>query len=377
MTHDNPLRQLHALGQSFWWDALSRRALQAGEVARMRDEDGMRGITSNPSIFQQAIAKSTDYDGAIRELAAQGTPTEDMFWQLAIEDIAQACDLLRPVYDDSEAADGYVSLEVNPHLAHDAEGTLTQVRELWRRVDRPNLMIKIPGTQKGVFAIRQALREGHNINVTLLFSPQAHLDVMQAYIEALEARRDAGEPIDRIASVASFFVSRVDTLVDQKLESLGAETADELRGQAGVANAKVAYANFESVFGQQRWRKLAEAGARVQRPLWASTRTKDPRYSDVLYVEDLIGPDTVNTMPTVTLDAYRDHGQPAADRVRHDVDGARALMARLESVGISMRQVTDQLVEEGVEKFEKSFDELLEELDRKASRVVKSDPGSS
>jgi transaldolase len=361
----NPLQKLHGFGQSFWWDSLSRHAIESGEMARMRDEDGMRGITSNPAIFQTAIARGNDYDARIQSLLDRASTAEAMFWELAIADIQDACDLLRALYDESDGGDGFVSLEVNPHLANDGPGSLAQAKELWSRVDRPNLMIKIPGTAAGVPAIREALRDGLNINITLLFSQRAHMDVMEAYIEALEARMDAGKPIERIASVASFFVSRVDTLVDGRLEQIGGPEARALLGKAGIANAKLAYENFLSRFEDARWERLASNGARVQRPLWASTSTKNPDYSPTLYVGNLVGRDTVNTIPTSTIDAYREQGDGRADAIREGVAEARGQIEALAALGIDMDQVTAQLLEEGVEKFNAAFDSLLEDLDAK------------
>ena len=360
MTAKNPLVALHDLGQSFWWDQLSRRELQEGLVERMRDENGMRGITSNPAIFQKSLQDGDVYDADIARLFADGHDAEAVFWSLAVDDIRRACDVLAPVYDASSGADGFVSLEVDPRLAHDTETTLTEARRLWGEVDRPNLMIKIPGTPEGVPAIRTALTEGINVNVTLLFSPRAHIDVMHAYVDAVEARHAAGASIDDVAGVASFFVSRVDTLVDSKLPE-----GSPLRGKAGVANARVAYANFEEVFGSDRWKALEAAGARVQRPLWASTSTKDPSYRDTIYVEELIGPDTVNTMPTVTLEAWLDHGEPEADTVKRDVDGARRVFDDLSAAGVDFDAVTAQLLREGVEKFETAFAGLIESIDAK------------
>jgi transaldolase len=369
MSQGNPLQQLHGLGQSFWWDALSRRALEDGMVAQLRDQDGMRGITSNPSIFQAAIAGSNDYDAALGRLVAEGVAGDELFWRLAIEDIQVACDILRPVYEESEAADGFVSLEVSPHFAFRPEETLAQVKELWGRVDRPNLMIKIPGTPEGIPAIRQALIDGHNINVTLLFAQEAHVAVMNTYLDALEERRARGLSLDKVASVASFFVSRMDSLVDGKLDEIGSEEARALKGKAGVANTKLAYQNFLEIFTGDRWRSLADAGARVQRPLWASTSTKDPAYPDTLYVDELIGRDTVNTLPTVTVDAFRDHGVPEPDRILSDVEGAERHLNALEGLGISVREATDHLLMDGVNKFEKAFDELLGVLEDKVRRM--------
>jgi transaldolase len=332
----------------------------------MRDEAGMRGITSNPSIFQTAIAKSTDYDEAVRELAAQDKDREEIFWELAVEDIREACEILRPVYDASEAADGYVSLEVDPRLAHDTEATIAEARRLHDWVDAPNLMIKIPGTPAGMPAIRQCLAEGISVNVTLLFSAQAHIEAMRAYLEAMEERAAAGLDLSSIASVASFFVSRVDTLVDQLL----GPDRTSLHGRAAVANARLAYRNFEREFSGERWQRLADKGARVQRPLWASTSTKNPEYRDVLYVEELVGEHTVNTMPTVTVEAFADHGEARPQAVKEDLEGCEALMEELEAEGIAMPEVTARLLEEGVEKFESSFVHLLASIDEKAQALT-------
>lgn len=362
----SPLARLHDFGQSFWWDALSRRAIEDGTIARLRDEDGMRGITSNPSIFQQAIAEGDDYDTPLAGLLAEGLEPEAAFWELAVRDIRDACDLLAPVHQSSDGADGFVSLEVNPHFAFRTADTVAQARELWGRVERPNLMIKIPGTPECIPAIRECLADGIHINVTLLFSLDAHIAVMEAYLQALEQRKDQGLDLAAVSSVASFFVSRVDSLVDAKLAEL---EQTELQGRAGVANAKLAYANYEQVFSGGRWEALAAAGARVQRPLWASTSVKNPAYDPLLYVESLIGPDTVNTLPTVTVDAYRTQGNPGADRVRHGVDEARTHLAALDRAGIRMEEVTAQLLAEGVEKFADAFDGLLRDLESKADRL--------
>ena len=366
----NPLVQLHALGQSFWWDSLSRSVIDNGELARMRDADGMRGITSNPSIFHAAISEGDVYDERIAARVREKLSTEQLFWALAVDDIQDACDLLRPVYDGSEARDGFVSLEVNPHLAFDAAGTLRQARELWQRVSRPNLMIKIPGTAQCVPAIRQAVEAGLNINVTLLFAQSAHIAVMDAYLDAIESRIANGLSVDRISSVASFFVSRVDTLIDARLDKLASPEAQALRGKAGIANAQLAYANFRRRFSGPRWEPLRKAGAQPQRPLWASTSTKDPQYSPVLYVEALIGSDTVNTMPTATLNAYRSSGQPRAGTIEQDLVAAQSSLDGLRRLGIDMDEVTATLLREGVEKFNQSFDALLSDLAQKAQRIA-------
>jgi len=356
---DNPLTGLHALGQSFWWDTLSRAGVRDGTVARMRDENGMRGITSNPAIFQKALAGSDDYDTDIEALSAQGLDVEAIFWKLAVDDISGACDLLQPVHASSGGADGFVSLEVDPRLAHDAARTIEAARNLWQEVDRPNLMIKIPGTPEGMEAIRTALFEGIHVNVTLLFSPVAHADVMRAHADALEQRMQAGLPVDNIDSVASFFVSRVDAAVD------AAVTDAALKGRAAAANAKLAYAQFEEFVASERWQKLAAAGARVQRPLWASTSTKNTDYPDTLYVRELIGRNTVNTMPTNTVQAWLDHGEPVDGSVQSDVDGARALFDELDRAGVDFQSVTDQLLADGVKQFEDAFTTLLDQLQQK------------
>lgn len=372
MTGANPLLELHPAGQSFWWDALSRRDLQNGEVARMRDENGMRGITSNPSIFQKALAEGEQYDEGVARLLREGRDREEIFWELAVEDIRAACEILHPVYDGSGGADGFVSLEVDPRLAHDTDSTLAEARRLDEWVDRPNLMIKIPGTPEGMPAVRQALREGIHVNVTLLFSQEAHRQTMEAYLEALEERREAGDDPGSVASVASFFVSRVDTLVDEKLEALDDADALALRGRAAVANARLAYQNFLETFSGPRWDELSAAGARVQRPLWASTSTKNPAYRDVIYVEELVGPHTVNTMPTATVEAFRDHGRVRPLAITEAQDEARETLDRIEALGISMESVTDQLLREGVRKFEESFEGLLDSLDAKTRRMSES-----
>jgi transaldolase len=366
---DNPLRRLHDHGQSFWWDSLSRHALDKGELKRMRDEDGVRGITSNPTIFHEAIARSDDYDAAIVRLAGEGKRPAEIFWELAVLDIKDACAVLRPVYDESEGGDGFVSLEVDPHLAYDAAATVAQAKALWQRVGCPNLMIKIPGTAQGLPAIRECLTAGLNVNVTLLFAQRAHEDVMLAYLDALEERVRRDQPVDRIASVASFFVSRVDSLVDARLDATGTDLAQALRGKAAIANARQAYQNFLRIFSGKRWKTLVAKGARVQRPLWASTSTKDKAYSDVMYVETLIGRDTVNTMPTATIAAYRDHGQPAPDRVLQDADWAITLFRKLAALGLDMDEITELLLRDGVDKFAKSFDDLLASLQEKAQRL--------
>ena len=360
----NPLIQLHSLGQSFWWDTLSRAGLRDGTVVRMREENGMRGLTSNTALFQKALSGSVDYDQDIARLGEEGLDVESIFWRLAVDDIREACDQLQPVHSSSGGADGFVSLEVDPRLAHDTDGTLREARRLWSEVDRRNLMIKIPGTAEGVGAVRQALFEGIHVNVTLLFAPSAHQAVIRAHAEALEKRLGAGLPVDDVDSVASFFVSRVDSAVDAALDAVGGD-AIPLKGKAAVGNAKLAYAQFADFVASPRWQRLADAGARVQRPLWASTSTKNPDYPDTLYVGELIGRDTVNTMPTYTVDAWRDHGEAVADTVASDVERARTLFGTLADQGVDFEAVTDKLLIDGVRQFEQAFGTLLEELQQK------------
>lgn len=367
--NQNPLTRLYELGQSFWWDSLSRRALHDGSIARMRDEDGMRGITSNPSIFQAAISKGDDYDKVVAKLSRSGLDPESVFWELAVRDIKEACDLLLPVFEESEGNDGFVSLEVDPRLAYDTERTMKEVDRLWDWVDCENLMVKIPATKEGIPVIRAALEKGRKINVTLLFSRQAYREVMEAYLGALEARLAHKRPLQSVASVASFFVSRLDTLVDTKLSAVGGEQAESLMGKAAVANAKLAYRDFLEVFSGERWEKLARAGARVQRPLWASTSTKNPAYPDTLYVDPLVGRNTVNTIPTVTVDAYRDHGRPEEDAILQNQAESSATLEEIEALGVSLESATEELLRDGVVKFERSFEGLLEALREKAYAV--------
>lgn len=373
----NPLVELQQAGQSVWLDYISRKALKSGEVRRLIDEDGLRGMTANPTIFQQAIAAGDDYDRQIAELVRGGAEPLAIYETVAVTDIKDACDLFRPLYEATGGADGFVSLEVAPSLAYDTNGTIHEARRLWQAVGRPNLMIKVPGTAAGVPAIEQLLSEGVNVNVTLLFAIEAYEAVAWAYMRALERRVGAGQPVDRIASVASFFVSRVDTLVDTLLEKRAAAEADArrkarldgLRGKAAIANARLAYQSFKRLFGDARFAALAERGARVQRPLWASTSVKNPAYPDLLYAEALIGPDTVDTMPRETLEAFRDHGR-VAPTVEQDLDGARATLAALAEAGIDMKAVTDQLEREGVDKFAQSFDALIQGIAEKRAAML-------
>jgi len=371
----NTTQELYAAGQSVWYDNIQRGLLDNGELAGMIERGEIRGVTSNPTIFMNAITKSHDYDAGLAPLAKAGRDKEEIFWQLAIEDIQRAADLFRPLYDQSNKGDGYVSLEVSPYLAHQTDKTLAEAKQLWQRVDRPNLMVKIPATVAGLPAITGAIAAGINVNVTLIFSLERYAAVMDAYLTGLEQRVAAGLPVDMIASVASFFVSRVDTKVDGHLAAMidrggmRAEKAELLPGKAAIANARLAYENFKKVFGSARFQALKAQAARVQRPLWASTGTKNPKYRDVVYVEELIGPDTVNTVPPQTLAAFLDHGVVRPGTLEENVAEARQTLVHLESLGISMSAVTSELEQEGVKSFADAFTALLSAVDasRKAA----------
>lgn len=363
---ENPLVRLGQLGQSPWYDFITRELMASGRLARLIRDDGLLGMTSNPTIFEKAVAGSGDYDPDIARAAATGADARGIFEALAVADVRTACDLFRPTYDTTQGRDGLVSLEVSPTLAHDTEGTVAEAERLWAQVDRPNAMIKIPGTVAGLPAIRRAVAAGINVNVTLLFSVDRYRQVIGAFVSGLEDRLAHGLPMDRIASVASFFVSRVDTRVDQLLRAAGAP--DELLGQAAIANAAMAYAAFEESLATPRWARLRAAGARPQRPLWASTSTKDPRYPDVYYVEALIAPDTVNTLPPETFDAYRDHGQPAV-RIREAMAAAPARLQAVEAAGVSLDEVSVYLEVDGVAKFAASYQALLDRIDAKAGAL--------
>jgi len=367
---------LLAEGQSVWQDDIARGMLASGFLKKMVEETGVRGVTSNPTIFEKAIAAGSDYDEQIASLLSEGKSALEIFEAVEVDDIRNACDVLRPVYDESDGADGFVSIEVSPDAARDADSTREQVRRLWDVVDRPNLMVKIPGTKECFPVIYEMLAEGKNINITLLFSIDAYRAVANAYIEALEKRLARGEDIHNIASVASFFVSRVDTLVDKHLDEkiAAADDADKaglgaLRGTIAVANARLAYAAFLELFSGPRWDKLAAAGARAQRPLWASTGTKNPAYSDTLYVDTLIGPNTVNTMPGKTMDAFIDHGT-VARTVDADFEAAWNKIAALHAAGIDIKSVTDQLEEEGIASFITSFESLLAGVESKRASLA-------
>src|SRR4051795_12378458 len=361
------LEKITEAGTSIWLDQIRRTLITEGELQRLIDEDSLRGVTSNPAIFEKAILGSTDYDETLKEGAAEGKGTEELYDALAIEDVQLGCDVLRPVWEDTNHVDGYVSIEVNPTLARRGDETLEEARRLWKAVDRPNVMIKIPGTPEGMGPIEEATADGINVNITLLFSVEAYATVAEAYIKGLERRHEQGESLD-VHSVASFFVSRVDTEVDKRLEKLG---NTELAGKAGIANARAAYQRYKEIFHGERFAALRDAGAPVQRPLWASTGTKNPAYPDTLYVDNLVGPETVNTMPMATLLA-------AAERGRTDVPGCdadpTADLEALAGAGIDMADVTEQLLREGIETFEKSLDKLLAGVESKREAVATGRP---
>lgn len=369
---ENPLLKLESYGQSIWLDFIRRGMLSSGEMARMIEEDGLGGVTSNPAIFEKAIAETGDYDDAILTLARAGKSVPEIYDELVVEDIRLTADLFRPFYDRTEGKDGFISLEVSPHLAHDTVGTLTEARRLWKRVNRPNVMIKVPGTLEGLPAISQLIGEGINVNVTLLFGLPRYQAVSEAYIDGLEEAVAQKRPLKSVASVASFFLSRIDVLTDALLEKKVAERgpvadlAGSLRGEVAIASARMAYQIWKEIFADERFQRLAACGAHPQRVLWASTGTKNPDYSDVKYVEALIGPQTVNTLPLETLSAYRDHGNPAS-RLEEGTVEARHCLERLAKAGIDLDAVTEQLENEGVEKFVKPFDSLMKTLEQKRS----------
>src|SRR5579864_71614 len=372
----NPLLELKALEQSVWYDTIDRAQLVSGLFKKLLDEDGVVGVTSNPTIFQKSISQGDVYDEQMTPLIKEGKSTNEIYEALVIKDITTVADMLRPVYDSTNRQDGFVSLEVSPDLAHDTEGTLSEVRRFWKLVDRPNLMIKIPATPEGIPAVRQSLTEGVNINITLIFSLDDYRKVADAFVSALEDRNAEGKDISHIASVASFFVSRVDTLVDRLLEDKIKATSDSterqklksLEGKAAIANARLVYQEFKSIFSTPRFESLKHAGARVQRPLWASTSTKNPAYRDVLYAEELIGPNTVDTMPLETIENFKDHGR-AALTIENNIPQAKAELDALESVGVHYDAVTQQLLDEGVQKFADSFHQLFKGIDEKKKAI--------
>ena len=362
------LARLSELGVSVWLDDLSRELLAGGELQQLINERSVVGVTSNPTIFATALAKGDRYEDQIRALARRGADLDTAVFEITTDDVRSACDVFAPVYEATGHLDGRVSIEVDPRLAHETEKTVEAARSLWSTVDRPNVMIKIPATVEGLPAITQAIGDGISVNVTLIFSLDRYRAVMNAYLTGLEQARQNGKDLASIASVASFFVSRVDTEIDKRLDALGTDEAKELRGKAGIANARLAYQAYEEVIGGERWKTLAASGARVQRPLWASTGVKDPAYPDTMYVTELVAPDTVNTMPGKTLDAVADHGEISGESIRGRYDEAAQVLDRLERIGIGYKEVTDLLEREGVDKFEKSWAELLQtvtdELDR-------------
>ena len=369
----NPLKQLETLGQSIWLDYIQRDLITSGGLRRLIEGDGLRGMTSNPSIFEKAIADSHDYDEDIRAMALKGISAEAIYETLSQRDVQSAADEFRPLYDRTDGKDGYVSLEVNPHLAHDTRGTIQEARRLWGALNRPNVFIKVPATTEGLPAIQQLISEGINVNVTLLFGLPRYRQVAEAYIAGIETRVTQGTAVKHVVSVASFFISRIDALVDPLLEKSvakggkEADLAEKARGEVAIASAKMAYQIYKEIFGSDRFGKLAAQGACVQRLLWASTGTKNPDYSDVKYIEALIGPDTVNTVPVETLNAYRDHGVPKAS-LQEDVAKAARVLKRLPELGINIDKLTQQLEDEGVTKFNQPFDKLMETLAKASPR---------
>jgi transaldolase/glucose-6-phosphate isomerase len=368
----NPLKDLQKFGQSVWLDYIRRDLFTSGELKRLIDEDGLRGMTSNPAIFEKASGDSTLYADMLKQLSSRtDLDATGRYELLAIRDIQAAADALRPVYDSSKRRDGYVSLEVSPYLARDTEGTLKEARRLWKAVNRENLMVKVPGTTEGIPAFQQLIGEGININVTLLFAQEVYAKVAEAYIAGVEQLAARGGDVSRIASVASFFISRIDSLVDSiiatrlKTPKDDREKADlqSVMGKVAIANGKETYQSYLKIFGSDRWKKLAAKGAQTQRVLWASTSTKNPNYRDVMYVEELIGPDTVDTIPPATFDAFRDHGHPRAS-LTEDVESANRTMATLARLGISIKEVTDKLTDDGVRLFAEAFDKLLKAVDK-------------
>ncbi|HEY0777418.1 MAG TPA: transaldolase [Gemmatirosa sp.] len=373
----NRLQQLHAAGQSVWLDFIDRRILHDGSLEGRIANDALSGMTSNPTIFEKALAEGDAYDESLHA-AKHGLTPWQLFETIEVEDVKRACEIFRPVYDATGGKDGYVSIEVSPGVANDPDATIEEGRRLWEHVGHPNVMIKVPGTESGARAVRALLAEGINVNVTLLFSLDAYRRVIDAYLDALEERVAAGQPVDHIGGVASFFVSRVDSEVDKRLDALAPTLPEDrrphalaLRGKAAIANAKLAYQLFQEKFSGPRWEALASKGAAVQRPLWASTGTKNPAYRDVLYVEQLIGPNTVNTLPPATIDAFRDHGETAVTVTQH-VDQAERDIADLAALGINLTEVTDKLLTEGIASFQKSFDGLLGGIEKKMGALATS-----
>jgi len=367
----NPLKDLLKFGQSVWLDYIRRDLMTTGELKRLIEEDGLRGMTSNPAIFEKAISDSNLYDDILHSLAGKNLTPIAKFEALAIRDIQDAADGLRAVFDASKGQDGFVSLEVSPYLARDTQGTIEEARRLHKAVGRPNVMIKVPGTTEGLPAFQQLTAEGININVTLLFSQQVYEQIAEAYVAGLEQLAANGGDVSKMASVASFFISRIDSAIDKVVEAKLKTSKDpaeqaalnSVQGKVAIANGKLAYQSYLRIFGTDRWKKLAAKGAHTQRVLWASTSTKNPAYSDVMYIEELIGPDTVNTIPPATLDAYRDHGHPRTTLTQNIAD-AKQVMDTLPKAGISMKEVTDKLTDDGVRLFSEAFDKLLKAIEK-------------
>jgi transaldolase len=370
---ENRLQRLHDAGQSIWLDFIDRSILRNGDLQRRLRDDALTGMTSNPTIFEKALAEGHEYDDQLAAAPA-GLTALDLFELVETSDVRDACDIFLPIYERTNGADGYVSIEVSPAAANDASATVAEAERLWSMVGRPNVMIKVPGTSEGASAVRQLIAAGKNVNITLLFAIEAHRRVIEAYFAGLEDRLRAGKPIDRVASVASFFVSRVDTEIDKRLDALAVASPEQrdrilaLRGKAAIANAQLAYKLFREEFSSARWAPLKAAGARLQRPLWASTSSKNPAYRDVLYVEQLIGPDTVNTMPPATIEAFRDHGE-VARTVDAQFSVAERTIADLGAVGVDLHDVTDKLLRDGLASFQKSFDSLIAGLERKSATL--------
>lgn len=362
----NPVKNIHNYGQSIWLDFFDREIMDNGQLQKLIDEDGLCGITSNPSIFEKAISGSSDYDEDIRKLAAEQKSNEEIFFGFASGDIRRAADMLKPVYDEAHGTDGFVSLEVSPHLANNTDETIKQAMQLWKSVDRKNVMIKIPGTKEGLPAIQKCISEGVNINITLLFGLNRYKEVTEAYLSGLEERLKNNQPISEIASVASFFLSRIDVLIDPILKG---KKLDKLVGEIAIASAKEAYHIYKEVFTSERFRKLEEKGAKPQKVLWASTSSKDPSFSDVKYVEALIGPDTINTLPIETIDAFRDHGKVDSNLEIHLPEATWALQ-QLKDNGININEITQKLEEEGIEKFNKAYHALLNAIDEKKKKAA-------
>jgi len=376
--HTNPLLALQKAGQSIWLDYIRRDLISSGQLRALIENDGLRGMTSNPSIFEKAISGSPDYSAQLDQLIAEGLSAGDIFERVAVKDIQDAADNLRPVYDSTNKRDGYVSIEVSPTLAHDTQGSIEEARRLWKAVKRPNLMVKIPGTVEGVPAVRQLTGEGLNINITLLFAQEAYIAVAEAFLDGLEAALKAGKDISGISSVASFFVSRIDTLADSQIDAAlknpGSPDREQLlrslHGKVAIANAKQAYRWYQQMIAGSRWRALAGRGANSQRLLWASTSTKNPKYRDVLYVEELIGPETVNTIPPATMDAFRDHGI-VRRTLDADLAAADKTMIDLEKAGLSMKKITDQLLDEAIKLFDDAFAKLIDAVEQKIAQKRK------